>query len=377
MTALPTQQSIATRTLAIPVPSVAIVQPGLWRLTASIAGAEIFLEAPVPLSPRPEVLVCPFLLPAMSHAMDLHVAAPLSPGFLSNLQFVRQRAIEWWPQLSAGHVQAPIGEPANRAPHSATFYTGGADSSYVLQQLHSRLRYAIFVEGFDVSLKDSKRLIGTRNWLSAAAEACGVQLLNVRTNLKQHPFFASLSWEITHISALAAIAHALGHHVHTMYVAASDVPPPWGSAPELDAAWSSESVKIENFSPELTRLQRVASIAHWPPVRGRLRVCWENNTDDLNCGFCEKCLRTRLELYISGALDGLDSFPIHQPLRATLGRLSAVPHELHGQWREIADRLTDPALLREVQRILQGRRHPLWWRGLRRLKRIARRALRL
>jgi hypothetical protein len=198
----------------------------------------------------------------------------------------------------------------------------------------------------------------------------------VRTNLRSHPLFRSLSWEITHVAALASVAHALSEVVGTMYVAASDVEPPWGSAPELDAAWSSESMRIENFSAELSRLQRVASIARWEPLRGRLRVCWENKSSDLNCGFCEKCVRTRLQLHASGAPDGLDSFPGGRPLRSAIRRLEPVQHELHGQWREIASRLSDERLRREVERVLDGRNPPAWRRAVKSARGFARRASR-
>lgn len=373
----PDRSMNAIGTLLVPEPRLEIAGPDLWRVTASVAGSEVFFEASVPLSPRSEVAVCPFFLPAMARAMDLEIAGTLSAGFVDNLKFVQRQAMEWWPKLSGGNVRAHIGAPAPLAPDAALFYTGGADSSYLLQQLHSRVRYAVFVEGFDIELEDSSRLRSARAWLSATTRACGVELLVVRTNLREHPLFREVSWETTHIAALAAIAHVLGRHVHTMYVAASDVQPPWGSAPQLDAAWSSEAVRIDNFSAELTRLQRVASIARWEPLRGRLRVCWENNSQDLNCGFCEKCLRTRLQLYVSGAPDGLDSFPANQSLLATLGRLRSAEHELHAQWREAVAGLTDPRLRREVERILQGRPQPLWRRGLRRLKRNLERVVRL
>lgn len=374
MTSLNPSGITKTATLLIPQPRLETVAPDLWRVSASVAGSEVFFESSVPLSPRPEIAVCPFLLPAMSRGMDIESAGVLSTGFLDNLEFVRQQAAEWWPELSAGNVRGCIGAPAAPGPHAAVFYTGGADSSYTLQQLHPRIRYAVFVEGFDVLLRDSPRLQHTRDWLTATTRACGVELITVRTNLREHPFFCEAPWEITHVAALAAVAHALGDCMHTMYIAASDVAPPWGSAPQLDAAWSSESVRIENYSAELSRLERIAAIARWEPLRGRLRVCWENNSADLNCGYCEKCLRTRLQLYVSGAPDGMDSFPADQPLCATLGRLSSVQHELHGQWRQALATLTDPGLRREVERILQGRAHPLWWRGLRRLKRIIKQA---
>jgi hypothetical protein len=203
-----------------------------------------------------------------------------------------------------------------------------------------------------------------------------VEFVAVRTNLREHPFFREVSWGIAHVAALAAITHALGQHVHIMYVAASDVPPPWGSAPDLDAAWSSESIKIENFSAEMTRLERVRSLAQWEPLRGRLRVCWENNSSELNCGFCEKCVRTRMQLFVSGAPDGLDSFPAGFPLPSVIGRLHSVQHDLHGQWLEICASLEDSGLRKKIERALQRRNPPLWTRALGRLKRTAGHAIR-
>lgn len=366
----------ASNLITIPQPRLEIAGPDLWRIVASVAGTEVFFESRVPLSPRPEVLVCTFLLPAMSLHANLEVSGPLDAGFLENLAFVRRRAKEWWPELSAGEVCAPVTAAAPPGPDSGVFYTGGVDSSYVLQQLHPRLRYAVFVEGFDIPLEDADRLRRARESLGATAAACGVEFVVVRTNLRAHPLFKLVRWGTNHIGALAAMAHALGSHVHTMYVAASDVPPPWGSAPDLDAAWSSESVKIENFSAELSRLQRVASIARWERLRGRLRVCLALKTRELNCGTCEKCIRTRMQLFVTGAPDGLDSFRTGPSLRSAIGSLYSVSHEVEGQWREVAAALRDRRLLKQVERALAGRRQPLWRRGLRQLRRVATRTLR-
>jgi hypothetical protein len=259
------------------------------------------------------------------------------------------------------------------------FYTGGIDSAYALQQLsarHTGLRYAVFVEGFDIPLADTMRLERAREWLRATTDACGVELIVVRTNLRQHPVFGRVSWEVTHVSALAAVAHALGGSVHTMFVAASDVRPPWGSTPDLDAAWSSAPVAISNFGSELSRLDRVAAIARWPPLRARLRVCWENNSGDLNCGYCEKCLRTRMQLHVSGARDGLDSFPRGLPLRWALRALSEVEHELRDQWADILARLTDPGLQGPVRRLVDGQKEIRWKRDVYRILRTAGRFVR-
>jgi len=312
-------------TILIPQPRLEKAA-GLHRVAAVVDGTEVFFESSLPLVARSESLVSAFLLPAMARGADLEVAGPLGDVFLANLAFVRSRATQWWPQLSAGRVRAATGEEAPRLPDAGVFYTGGADSSYALQQLHPRLRYAVFAEGFDIKLDDARRLAGAREWLSRTARACDVAFAIVRTNLRSHPLFRSVSWEITHGAALASIAHALAGVVGTMYLAASDVQPPWGSEPELDAAWSSESMRLENFSAELSRLQRVSAIARWEPLRGRLRVCWENKSSDLNCGICEKCVRTRLQLHASGAPDGLDSFPRGRSLRSAIRNLDFVQH---------------------------------------------------
>ena len=283
-----------TSTIRIPRPQIQRSVPGLHRIVATVDDREVFFESSLPLSPRPESLVCAFLLPAMARGSDLAVEGALGARFLANLETARNRARQWWPILSRGEVRAVVREDAPASADAGLFYTGGVDSTYALRELHRSLRYAVFVEGFDVRLEDTPRLTAARAWLSQTARTCGVAFAVVRTNLRSHPLFRGLSWEITHGAALAAVAHTLAGSLGRVYLAASDVAPPWGSQPELDAAWSSDSMQVENYGSAKSRLERVAAITGWEPVRGRLRVCWENKSEDLNCGYCEKCVRTRL-----------------------------------------------------------------------------------
>jgi hypothetical protein len=99
-----------------------------------------------------------FLFPAMLVHKDLELRAPVDPVFFEHLGFIRNRAIEWWPQLSGGYVHAPTAAIERPGEHSRVFYSGGVDSSYVLQQKHSEVRYAVSVEGYDTRLHDVKRL---------------------------------------------------------------------------------------------------------------------------------------------------------------------------------------------------------------------------
>ena len=48
------------------------------------------------------------------------------------------------------------------------------------------------------------------------------------------------------------------------------------------------------------RLEKVRDLANWPTALEALRVCPARLEDGGNCGKCEKCLRTRLELLAAG-----------------------------------------------------------------------------
>jgi hypothetical protein len=72
-----------------------------------------------------------------------------------------------------------------------------------------------------------------------------------------------------------------------------------------------------------------------------------------------------MQLYISGAPDGLDSFPPGYPIESCLAELT-IEHSLHGQWREIASRVDDRRLRRAIEYAL--------WRGRSTLAKLLRRA---
>jgi hypothetical protein len=62
----------------------------------------------------------------------------------------------------------------------------------------------------------------------------------------------------------------------------------------------------------MSRLDKVAAIAEWPEALAVLRVClmFDVPNGAPNCGRCEKCVRTMLELMLCGALDRATSFPV-------------------------------------------------------------------
>jgi len=143
------------------------------------------------------------------------------------------------------------------------------------------------------------------------AVAVSARPIVIRTNLREHPAFALVSWEQTHGGALAAIGHLLSDTIGQLLISASQTysdTGPWGSHWRTDRFWSSEKLQVINAGGELHRYEKVGEIAHEPLAWAHLRVCWENRAPSGNCSRCEKCVRTRLLLAECGELDRYSVF---------------------------------------------------------------------
>lgn len=355
--------------LIIPEPRLSQPSAGGWRVAANVGGEEIYFESAVELTPRVEAWVCALMMPAMLRGWALDVRAPLSAVFTENLRQARVIARRWWPQLRAGEIRATVASERERVPGQGLFFTGGVDSSFAFRHLHRELGALVYVEGFDVELTDTARLRRVRESLQRVAAVTGQELIVVRTNLRRHRVFRALHWETAHAAALGAVAQTLSNRLGTVYLADSDVPAPFGSQPELDPLWSSDAVRLASFGAGHSRLQRVKAICQWPPLRGHLRVCWENLAETLNCGRCKKCLLTRLQLWLAGDRTEMGSFP-EVPLAETLERVAQTnpgtdyPHF----WREVREAVADEGLRDSIERLLNHRpaapernRLKRWW----------------
>jgi hypothetical protein len=148
-----------------------------------------------------------------------------------------------------------------------------------------------------------------------------------------------------HGAALAAVVHAATRDPAQVFLAASfDVPHmvPWGSHPLVDPQYSSQRITLIHEGIRFSRLAKVREIAHSRFGLANLRVCPANAAGRLNCGVCEKCIRTRLELLAAG----IDESPAFGP--------SAMPAE------QLASKLAieseyQTAYYEEVQAALRGR----------------------
>ncbi len=228
----------------------------------------------------------------------------------------------WWAAWGGIGSEAPVIETAPAGPRpvpwlcsAAVFVSGGVDGFHTVmgnRSLFSRedpasIRQALFIEGYDISTRswrpEPERYRQALALLEPVMAEADVRVLPCRTNLRDLPSRRGF-WTYRHNgAALVAAGHVavpsrgflfIGSGYHLKHRVAM------GSCPELDPLYSSQRLSVQHFGARLTRVQKLRELASWPRAIAALRVCPGGAADGPNCGVCEKCLRTRLELLVAG-----------------------------------------------------------------------------
>jgi hypothetical protein len=291
--------------------------------TIKLAGKEyqIWYAFSEPLNVQTgETFFAASLLPAMKVGQPLEIKAPVSAKLLTNAQRIQEIFHGWFPELKIIPIQAQhCTLSAAGSPEVGAFFSGGVDSFYTLLKHQREITRIIYVHGLDIWLKDEEFRQKVVNELRVIGDALGKPLLEVETNLRDYSDLY-VDWGFhANGAALASVAQLLAPQFHKVYIPSSHKYKdmfPWGSHPIVDPLWSTEQLDLVHDGCEASRVQKVASIAQSPVALSKLRVCYENlhsanegNPDFYNCGSCEKCLRTMVNLHLVGGLNRCATFP--------------------------------------------------------------------
>ncbi|MGN6694389.1 MAG: hypothetical protein ACTHN0_09440 [Aquihabitans sp.] len=319
------------------------------RVEAEVDGVPLWVECDdVRLTDHPEAWATAFSLPSARAGYGLRLDRPGDPDWAASAQRNVAMAAGWWggmpqPTWVVPNSRLPRWLHRRPAPASGTglCFTGGVDSFFSLLRRDQRPTCLVYVVGFDVPVDDRERAAEVVALVRDVARDQRTPALIVRTDLREHPRFASISWEHTHGAALAAIGHLLSATISTLVIPpsyAADRLVPWGSHPELDAGWSVPGrLEVVHGDASGHRLDRVLAIADDPLVQRHLRVCWQNVGSDLNCGSCEKCVRTMAMLAAAGTLDACTGFPGRSELPGRIDALRSVPAGIVPLWQDLLD----------------------------------------
>lgn len=312
-------------------------------------GLDVFFETNENFADALSCSAHPFLvgciLPAFHHKekriqIDDEVCPELKEGLITAMHWIRHWYYE--PERDLVNIEAKIrkykpSEPSSKG--AAFFFSGGLDCLATLR--YNRLNFPLESPGammdgimiYGQNIESDNRpetFIKAVEVLSEIAQDSKLTIVPVHTNIRELDEDA-IVFDINHGAILGSVAHALAQRLDLVYISASDSIPglrtvgrynfkPNGSHPLLDPNYSSCDIRIKHDGVALSRLDKVMLLADWDAALRNIKVCGPNWPGE-NCGKCEKCTRTMLELLSVRVLHKSRAFPYDDVTEEMISRI--------------------------------------------------------
>jgi len=269
------------------------------------------------------------LVPAMSIGEPLEICAEISPRLMQTTARIQETYRSWNQTLSPVIIKAPVRQnpPEAHGSRRGLFFSCGIDSFYSLLRNESRSQQEedgsitdlIVLRGFDIHYgrRDSGLYDRLLHNSSRVADRLGIRTLPVATNARElTDRYVHTRWSSG--GFLAGVGLCVQKIFREVLIAASDTYGqlvPWGSHPDIDPLWSTESLAFVHDGCEASRVEKTRLVSNNPLVMETLRVCSQSyatlaySPRLYNCGMCEKCMRTMVGLHVAGALTRCRTLP--------------------------------------------------------------------
>lgn len=256
--------------------------------------------------------------------------------------------------LADDEVEPVAGERAG----AAMGFSGGVDAGFafaahrsgILGRLTRQVDLAMLGVGWDLKPGDEAALDAARTSAERALTPYGVPLAVVHTNWRQQycpAWFMCFNAGITSILHTFSATHSAAVHATDHSYRLELRMPPYGSNLGINHLLGNPGFPVISTGGTHRRIERVAFLGDHPALLKELRVCYKPGNGGRNCGHCEKCVRTQLELRATGL--PADAFP--SPMvaddvrRATINNPTVLMH-----FEDILDRLSPDDELYDVVR---------------------------
>lgn len=299
-------------------------------------------------------------MPAMLHGerriiVDGQACPELRNGLITSMQQLREwHGKEVCHPISIEATQGFIPGYSETKGHVASFQSGGIDSLATLRSNRldiplehpASIRDCLMIYGFDMGMYESMEhnLEGfeyARKRLGKLGHEASFTLIPIYTNLLHLDDDDGNQFYFHFASTLAAVAHAFVPRISAARIPSSDSVigglRVGGSHPLLDSNYSSTELRIIHDGTRFTRLEKVGLIAEWDAGLQNIRVCWDSfrPAEMLNCGTCEKCLRTMTQLLIFDKLKNCRAFPFSDVTPEQIYKLKVEDVDFSAPRREI------------------------------------------
>lgn len=271
--------------------------------------------------------VCAIALFAMQHASSIKVHGPVSRKFVRNMQLLSEAWACWLPEkYSIIEIEAEKyvdARPVTLVKHIESFFkknkgkslssfSGGADAGFTLLRhalkggsLPGSQRFniedVVMVHGFDVRYENQRGFDALRKSVQPVFDKYEINCHVVRTNIRCHEV---QTWGHSFMAQLSSVLHQFSGEFNNGLVGSSepytDLVNAWGSHPAIDYLLSGADFEIVHDGAGFSRTEKVSQVGNIKALTSNLHICWEGVEQDRNCGYCEKCIRTKLNFIAAG-----------------------------------------------------------------------------
>lgn len=276
------------------------------------------------LSMHSDAFLIPGLLAGMYFKEDIEVRGTISPRLAYHLEeyqkllFYRNSKVVTPVQIKYAQLK-----PLQAKPRGVgSTFSGGVDSFYTLWEHlpmnqpipEFQVTHALFIFGFDIIKKNKQKYTALHTRFSDVLRNLNIELIPLETNINSiiisRMFFPHFYGPI-----LIGTAHVFGKLFNKFYIPNSNdfwQNLNWTSSsnPGSDPLLSSDTMEIIHHGVVTRRVEKVEALSDWEPFQKNLRVCSQQQVSGqvLNCGRCEKCVRTMIPIYALRKMDQFTTF---------------------------------------------------------------------
>lgn len=263
----------------------------------------------------------------------MRVDGPLCIRLRAGLKCLNLMYAEWFPRVGIVSLEPAAGFVRTRPPahrRLASMLSGGVDGLAALRQNRidypldhpESIRACITLFGINTYDVDNNGPVAERldafdallGRLRGLAEEEQFELHPVRTNVRSlapdYKAWTSVGFGAGHIAASQLFQ---GSFDKVLFASDGEGPNPAPGPmhPMLTPWFSTNAVTIQGDQDEMLRSEKVALLADWEYGRRLMQPCHYVHVPPhgkINCGHCEKCVRTMLALIGLGRLDEVSAF---------------------------------------------------------------------
>ena len=287
------------------------------------------------------------LMDAMTEGRAVTVNGSVSKSLLSNLTEYQRAWHMWRPDLyTVVDIEVKeLRKDIAKVDGAVCAFSGGADSMFTVWQHTQKqnsyrtqnIKLCSLIHGFDIPLTDTAAFNAVFNRSSRVLADINIPLEAIKTNYRE---ITKANWGFAHASALIGVLANFKQQVGISLIGSSYpysyLHIPWGSSPITDHLLASEQFHVIHDGASYTRTEKINAFANWQVGVNNLRVCWEGDIKDKNCGRCEKCIRTQFNFIACGHAIP-HCFPENNNLIAALKKITPKHSGILSDWQQIYD----------------------------------------